>query len=224
MVPCGRSQLARPRASRPPRRPNCPNAAARARRILAMPFSIGAKQPIRYGSRMDIDGRIPAVFVLRLNDGAVRPAAVEIDSPPPLEGGGWGEGYLPENCAFSPLPPAPSLKGRGRHHGLTSGAAGITPARVDIASPATPQRRHADAYLMVGCRVTRPPISRVGRPLTALPRCLRTQHPGGHAPTSARRTPASPSARPNRRGRSSAAARRPREWRPSPWRCSRTHT
>ena len=30
-------------------------------------------------------------------------------SPPPLEGGGWGEGSVPHE----PLPPAPSLKGRG---------------------------------------------------------------------------------------------------------------
>src|SRR5580658_4847518 len=40
------------------------------------------------------------------------------DSPPPLEGGGWGEG-LPWYEAsvrprHQPLPPTPSLKGRGR--------------------------------------------------------------------------------------------------------------
>jgi hypothetical protein len=37
-------------------------------------------------------------------------------SPPPLEGGGWGEGFVPvlhRRFPHGPLPPSPSRKGRG---------------------------------------------------------------------------------------------------------------
>jgi 4-amino-4-deoxy-L-arabinose transferase-like glycosyltransferase len=45
-------------------------------------------------------------------------ADVKQDSPPPLAGGGWGEGLVPGShrslVPRRPLPPPPSLKGRGR--------------------------------------------------------------------------------------------------------------
>src|SRR5208337_3402022 len=69
--------------------------------LAANPHSILTRPSMRQGAA--IDGRVKPH---RHQDRDVR---VEY-SPPPLEGGGWGEGFVrPE-----PLPPTPSLKGRGR--------------------------------------------------------------------------------------------------------------
>ena len=67
--------------------------------------------------------------------------------PPPLEGGGWGEGFVP----LRPLPPTPSLKGRGSllrsdsRGGFIQGgsAAGRWSTRNDVVSaPAPPRELH----------------------------------------------------------------------------------
>ena len=51
--------------------------------------------------------------------GPVLEAGAEFQTPPPLEGGGWGDGASPDEAPTSqatsghPLPPTPSLEGRG---------------------------------------------------------------------------------------------------------------
>ena len=64
------------------------------------------------------DGR-----TVRRVDGSAGRTPCEKPTPPPLEGGGWGEGFvLPE-----PLPPTPSHKGRGSLPCRPRGSAGRTP-------------------------------------------------------------------------------------------------
>jgi len=59
--------------------------------------------------------------------------------PPPLEGGGWGEGYVPHD----PLPPTPSLKGRGSvfsYIPLILTPMGLDPAICPVTLPPTVTR------------------------------------------------------------------------------------
>ena len=89
---------------------------------LAPRAGISVTRDVAYagGERRTLDIYAPAGQFGGHQDGG---AAAEHSAPPPLEGGGWGEGSVEGGLwrrSFSwqgPLPPTPSLKGRGRAFG-----------------------------------------------------------------------------------------------------------
>ena len=117
---------------------------------LAPRAGISVTRDVAYagGERRTLDTYAPAGQFGGHQDGG---AAAEHSAPPPLEGGGWGEGSVEGGLwrrSFSwqgPLPPTQSLKGRGRRaipsRVRTSGTPpentpGNTPSRTPRTRPA----------------------------------------------------------------------------------------